>query len=106
MLHHKSIPVLHDLPEKTLLPEVAPDESLWKIILRWRPLVSYAGNRWRRLFALGGAYCVFVIDNLRLGFHRSIPRGITEEVHLYNRGQSLPMDRRRQRSRDDATANS
>ena len=96
ILPHCSIPnsmmmyvpyqILEKLREAIPLENTNPGSDQWEQFLTWRPLVSYRGNRWARLFAFGGAYCTFVIDFLNLGFHRSGPRRITEEVHRFNRG--------------------
>ena len=57
--------------------------DLWSGI-RWRPLVSFMKFRWRRLYHLGGKFCLHTLRTLNAGFHISNPRAFVEKVHRFN----------------------
>lgn len=62
------------------------EEEGW-MVLRWRPLVSYAGHRWKGVYRLLGQMCNALIRELRLGLAASSARGVRERVHSFNDGR-------------------
>ena len=61
-------------------------EKGWKAI-RWRPLVWYAGHRWKGLFRMIGQFCNTTVKVLQLGFMESSARGALEKMHAFNDGR-------------------
>jgi hypothetical protein len=69
--------------EERIEQDIWPPE--WEV-LRWRPLVSYAGHHWKTALSKAGKWCTHVVRKLAYGQHQDDPRMITEAVHQFNRG--------------------
>ena len=46
--------------------------------------MSFMKYRWKRLYQLGGKFCLHTLRTLNAGFHLSNPRAFVERVHRYN----------------------
>lgn len=89
---------------RPFVPSAAENELLtqgWGA-LRWRPLVSYAGHRFKGLFRLLSQWCGLTERVLQLGFGVRSARGVLEKFHSFNEQSRRPygvLHRRRGRGR-------
>lgn len=51
---------------------------------KWRPLASYAGHRFKRLFNLASRWTAFVLDDVEPGFHIASPARVLTKIHDFN----------------------
>lgn len=69
--------------------------------LRWRPLVSHAGHRWKGVYRLLGQMCNALVRELKLGSEENSGRGMLERIHEFNDGArvlgSVPARRKKQK---------
>ena len=52
--------------------------------LGWRPLASYAGHRWKRLFALTARWATYALALSKAGNHVASPSAVLEQVKVFN----------------------
>lgn len=52
--------------------------------LRWRPLGSYAGHRWKKLFNIGARWTNFALEEIGAGFHVSDPSKVLLLINSFN----------------------
>jgi hypothetical protein len=67
------------------LLQICEEPDPWAM-MKWRPLVSFAGHYLKKLLGLLGKFSIFSLRVLGVGLGVSAPRAILEQFHDFNAG--------------------